>query len=178
MLLFRRFRRGIHLLNVHNGGPALEGLQVSHPQNGISVSTPQFSTPLHLACVGIEKSALSLHLSLSTSLSTVSPPPSVPSLSSPLCLRRPLAGREINTCLPYWKFHQSWAKSHLHTSAPQRYLLRRLASIAVSITTFTWHRDKGLQFPWFPANAERFCDGRLKTWQTTRGAVEGPSVVS
>ncbi len=110
MLLFRRFRRGIHLPNVHNGGPALEGLQVSHPQNGISVSTPQFSTPLHLACVGIEKSALSLHLSLSTLPSTVSPPPSVPSLSSPLCLRRPLAGREINTCLPYWKFHQSWAK--------------------------------------------------------------------
>lgn len=39
-----------------------------HPQNGISVSTP-----LHLACVGIEKWALSLHLSLSTSLSTVFP---------------------------------------------------------------------------------------------------------
>lgn len=46
-----------------------------------------------------------------------------------------------------------------------------LASIAVSITTFTWHRDKGLQFPWFSANAERFHDWRLKTWQTTRGAV-------
>ncbi|KAK9979063.1 hypothetical protein ABG768_012509 [Culter alburnus] len=89
-LLFRGFRRGIHLPSVHNGRAALESLQVSPP------SEWNISAILHTAWVGIEKSPLGLHLSLSTSASTVFPCPLSPRLSVSGDLRRAVKSTHVS----------------------------------------------------------------------------------
>lgn len=70
--------------------------------------SPGLPTPRHGISPGWNRKIVPRFTSFSLHLGLHGFP--LPAPSSPLCLRRPSAGREINTCLPRWKFHQSWAK--------------------------------------------------------------------
>ncbi len=99
-LLFRRFRRGIHLPNVQNGRPALEGLQVSPPSEW---NICLHSTILHTASLGLcwnrkigpQFTSFSLHLALH-GFPLLHPCPLSPRLSVSGDLRRAVKSTHVS----------------------------------------------------------------------------------